>query len=219
VLTSAGAQSEGLAGSLRRLARGLQQQAGVDPLRDLLPALGGQAALVAEPTDGVPFASLIVDGVDEEKATTALLALQKPLLRALGATGGAAPPAFQQREEDGVSVSSVQISATVNLSYAVFDGKLVISTDPAGIEQVRAGGDDLASTGSYDRAVDGLPSEVSALVFLNLEELVGLAAQAGLAEDPLYAALSDDISKISSLGLAVKGSDEELRSELVMATE
>jgi hypothetical protein len=118
-----------------------------------------------------------------------------------------------------VTVSSVEISPTVNLSYAIFDGKLVISTDPAGIEQVRAGGDDLAGTAAYERAVDELPDEVSALVFLNLDEVVGLATQAGLAEDPLYAALSDDISKIASIGLSVKGGDDQLRSELFLALE
>jgi uncharacterized protein DUF3352 len=219
VLASAGAQSQGLAGSLRTLAQRLQKEAGVDPLKDLLPALGGQAALVAEPTDGPPFASLIVEGVDEEKATKALAGLQRPLLRSLGTTGGTAKPTFEQEEQDGVTVSSVQISPTVNLSYAIFDGKLVISTDPAGIEQVRGGGDDLAGTATYERAIDELPDEVSALVFLNLEEVVGLATQAGLAEDPLYAALSDDISKISSLGLSVKGGDDQLRSELFLALE
>ena len=139
LLESAGAQGQGLAGSLRALAQSLQQEAGVDPLQDLLPALGGQAALVAEPTDGVPFASLIVDDVDEEKAAAALAALQKPLLRAVGRRAGTAAPSFEQSEEDGVTVSSLRVSPTVNLSYAVFDGKLVVSTDPAGVAQVRSG--------------------------------------------------------------------------------
>ena len=46
---------------------------------------------------------------------------------------------------------------------------------------------------------------------------LGLAQEAGLAEDPLYASLSEDISHVQSLGLAVRGSDEELRSELFLA--
>ncbi len=108
-LATAGAGAQGLAGSLRPLAQNLQQQAGVDPLKDLLPALGGQAALVAEPTDTAPYASLIVDGVDEEKAGDALASLQQPILRAVG-TGGPQVPQFQSREIDGVAVHSVQIS-------------------------------------------------------------------------------------------------------------
>lgn len=217
-LATAGASAQGLAGSLRALAQTLQQQAGVDPLKDLLPALGGQAALVAEPTDGVPYASLIVDDVDEKKAGNALASLQQPLLRAVG-TGGPQVPAFQSKEIDGVAVHSVQVSPSVDLSYAIFDGKLVISTQPEGIAQVRSNGDSLAGTGAYQAATDRLPDSVSALVFLNLDEVLGLAQQAGLAEDPLYASLSEDISHVQSLGLAVRGSDEQLRSELFLAID
>ena len=215
-LATAGASAQGLAGSLRALAQTLQQQAGVDPLKDLLPALGGQAALVAEPTDSVPYASLIVDDVDEKKAGEALASLQQPILRAVG-TGGPQVPAFQSKEIDGVAVHSVQVSPSVDLSYAIFDGKLVISTQPDGIAQVRSSGDSLAGTGAYQAATGRLPDRVSALVFLNLDEVLRLAQQAGLAEDPLYASLSEDISHVQSLGLAVRGSDEELRSELFLA--
>ncbi len=215
-LATAGSGAQGLAGSLRALAQSLQRQAGVDPLKDLLPALGGQAALVAEPTGSSPYASLIVDGVDEERANDALASLQAPLVRSLG-TGGPQVPSFQTKEVDGVAVHSVQISPSVDLSYAVFDGKLVVSTQPEGIAQVRSSGDNLAGTGAYQAATEHLPDEVSALVFLNLDEVLGLAQQAGLAEDPLYASLSEDISHVQSLGLAVRGSDEELRSELFLA--
>ena len=215
-LATAGAGAQGLAGSLRGLARRLQKEAGVDPLRDLLPALGGQAALVAEPTAAAPYASLIVDDVDEEKAGAALAALQGPLLRALS-SGGSQVPSFRTREVDGVPVHSVQVSPSIDLSYAIFDGKLVISTQPQGISQVRSSGDDLAGTDAFEDATNRLPDRVSALVFLNLDEVLGLAQQAGLAENPLYASLSEDISRIGSLGLAVTGSDDQLQSELFLA--
>jgi Protein of unknown function (DUF3352) len=215
-LATAGSGAQGLAGSLRALAQSLQRQAGVDPLKDLLPALGGQAALVAEPTSSVPYASLIVDGVDETKATDALASLQGPLVHSLG-TRGPQVPSFQSKVVDGVNVHSVQVSPSVDLSYAVFDGKLVISTQPEGIAQVRSSGDDLAGTGAYQAATDHLPDSVSALVFLNLDEVLGLAQRAGLAENPLYASLGEDISHLQSLGLAVRGSDTELRSELFLA--
>jgi len=219
LLESAGAEGQGLAGSLRALAHRLQQEAGVDPFRDLLPALGGEAALVAEPTDGIPYASLIIDDLDEEKASAALTALQRPLLRAIGTRGDAAATRFEQTEEDGVTISSLRISPTVNLSYAVFDGKLVVSTDPAGVVQVRSGAGGLAGSSAFNAATDELPDRVSALVFLNLDELLGLAEQAGLAEDPLYASLSDDISQVRSLGLAVNADDDQLKSELFLATD
>ena len=214
-LATAGASAQGLAGSLRVLAQRLQKEAGVDPLKDLLPALGGQAALVAEPTAAAPYASLIVDGVDEQKAGAALAGLQAPLVRSLGA--GSRVPSFQTQDIDGVTVHSLQISPTVNLSYGIFDGKLVISTQPEGISQVRSSGDDLAGTSAFQDATNQLPDKVSALVFLNLKEVLGLAQRAGLAENPLYASLSEDISRVGSLGLAVRGNDHELQSELFLA--
>jgi hypothetical protein len=210
------AGTEGLASSLRGLAQRLQKQAGVNPLQDLLPALSGQAALVAEPTAATPYATLIVDGVDEKKAGDALAALQGPLLRALVTSEGQLP-SFRTTDVDGVTVHSVQVSPSVDLSYATFDGKLVISTQPQGVSQVRASGDSLAGTGAFQDATDRLPDQVSALVFLNLEEVVGLAQRAGLAENPLYASLSEDISRVGSLGLSVRGSEDELQSELFLA--
>ncbi len=215
-LATAGVGAQGLAGSLRGLAQRLQQEAGVDPLKDLLPALGGQAALIVEPTNAAPYASLIVDGVDEEKAGDALASLQPPLLRSLGTRGGRVP-SVQTREVDGVAVHSLLVSPTINLSYAIFDGKLVVSTQPEGISQVRSSGDDLAGTSAFEDATDRLPDRVSALVFLNLDEVLGLAQRAGLADNPLYASLSEDISRVGSLGLAVNGSDDELQSELFLA--
>ena len=74
------------------------------------------------------------------------------------ATGGPQVPSFQTKEVDGVAVHSVQVSPSVDLSYAVFDGKLVISTQPEGIAQVRSSGDSLAGTGAYE-AADGSPPE------------------------------------------------------------
>jgi hypothetical protein len=216
-LASTSPTAQGIAGSLRALAQRLKRQAGVDPLHDLLPALGGQAALVAEPTGALPYASLIVDGVDEKKATAALASLQQPLLRAAASGGGPQVPSFRSSEVEGVTVHSVQISPVVDLSYAVFDGKLVISTQPQGIAQVRSSGDDLAGTSGWQEATDPLPDRLSALVFLNLEELSGLFQRAGLVENPLYASISQDISHVPSLGLAVRGSNEELRSELFLA--
>lgn len=213
VLTTPGAG--GLATSLRALGQSLQQQAGVDPLKDLLPALGGQAALVAEPTGGVPYASLIVDDVDEKKAGDALASLQGPIVRSLAA-GAPQVPRFQSQEIDGVTVHSIQLSPNVNLSYGLFDGKLVISTQPQGIAQVRSSGGSLAGTGGFQDATDPLPGEVSALVFLNLHEIQGLAQAAGLSQDPLYASISEDISHIRSLGLGVRGGDHELRSTLFL---
>ncbi len=157
--------------------------------------------------------------MDETKANEALAGLQKPLLTALAPEGGGQVPSFKESEVEGVTVRSVQASTTVNLSYAVFDGKLVVSTDPAGIAQVRAGGQTLADSGAYERATDQLPDQVSALVFLNLDELFGQVTRTDLVEDPYFANLSVLFDNASSLGLAVNGEDDLIRSELFLALD
>jgi hypothetical protein len=208
----------GLAGALQGLAAGLDRDAGVNPLRDLLPALDGEAALVAEPTDAVPFASLIVEGVDEAEVTEALAALERPVLRSIE-PGGGRPPRVEETEVEGVPVRSVRLSPAVNLSYALYEGTLVLSTDPAGIAQARSGGESLADSAPYETAVDELPDAVSALVFLNLDELFGQVTRTGLVEDPSFADLTVLFDNASSLGLAVSGEQDKIRTELFLTVD
>jgi hypothetical protein len=216
-LASGGPGAQGLAGALRALGQRLQQEAGVDPVKGLLPALGGQAALVAEPGEAIPYASLIVDNVDEDKANQVLSSLQAPLLKSASASGNQVPT-FQSQERDGITVHSLQLNPGVNLSYATHHGALVISTQPEGITQVFDGGSSLAGTDAYQQATDDLPDRVSALVFLNLDEILRFPpVTQTLAVNPLYASLSEDTSHLQSLAVGVRGSDEELRSEMFLA--
>jgi hypothetical protein len=217
LLQRAGSAQPGLGAALAAFTQRLQAEAKVNPAKDLLPALGGEAALVAEPTASVPYASLIVDGVDEGKARAALARLQGPLVRAIGAPPGSGPvPGFQAVDLDGIAASSLQISPLITLTYAIFDGKLVISTQPAGVEQVAKAGDggSLASSASFEDATLRLPATMSALVFVNLDELLDLAEQLGRIEDPLYASFRDDIRKLHAIAVGVSAGGDELRSRL-----
>jgi hypothetical protein len=216
LLQRAGRAQPGLGAALAAFSQRLQAEAKVNPVKDLLPALGGEAALVAEPTAQVPYASLIVDGVDEAKARAALARLQGPIVRAIGVPPGSGPvPGFQAVDLNGVTASELQISPLITLTYAIFDGKLVISTQPAGIQQVVKGsGGSLDSASAFKNATAPLPATVSALVFVNLDELLDLAEQLGRIEDPLYASFRDDIRKLHAIAVGVNAGDHELHSRL-----
>lgn len=218
LLQRAGGAAPGLASALKSLTGRISAEGKVDLARDLLPALGGQAALVAQPTDGAPFASLIVDDVDEAKAKEVLAQLQGPLARSVGSPPGQPPPAFQPITlHGGVEGSELQVSPTVDLTYAVFDGKLVISTQPAGVEQVAAGsGETLDHAAAFHDATAALPDRVSALLYLNLDELLDLAEKLGQIEDPLYVAFRDDIRKLHAIAVGVDASAHELSSRLLI---
>ena len=111
----------------------------------------------------MPYVSLIADGVDAERAARALAGLQTPVAKALAASGGARVPAFETARVAGVDAQSLLVNPDVNLTYAVFDDRLVIATDPLGVEQARAEGDGLDGVRVASSAVgDGLPEEVSA---------------------------------------------------------
>jgi hypothetical protein len=96
---------------------------------------------------------------------------------------------------------------------------LVVSTDPAGIAQVASGSDRLADTEAYEQATDDLPDQVSALVFLNLDELFGQVTRTDLVEDPFFANLSVLFDNVTSMALAVQGGEQRIDSELFLAID
>lgn len=215
LLQRAASAQPGLAQALTGFTQRLQAQAKVDPTKDLLPALGGQAALVAEPTSGIPYASLIVSGVDESKAKSAMARLQGPILSAAQPPSGQPLAGFTSTKVAGVDASELQVSPAVDLTYAIFDGKLVVSTQPTGIEQVKKGtGERLSTADVFTKATRPLPDELSALAFFNLDELLNLAEALGRVEDPLYASFRDDIRKLHALAVGVTAEASELRSRL-----
>ena len=91
--------------------------------------------------------------------------------------------------------------------------------DPGGVAQVRADADDLAGSGPFERVDDHLPDEVSALVFLNLDELFGQVTRTDLVEDPFFANLSVLFENASALGVAVNGESDRIRSDLFLALD
>ena len=205
-----------LAASFESLSGGLKQEAGPDPLADLLPALRGQAALILDPTNGPPEAILVVDEVDGNRAGQALAALQQPLAKTLGdEKGGTAR--FEKTDHQGTAVYSLEGPSRLGLSYAIEGGRLIISTSKSGVLKILDGDSgSLSSTSAWRSSVSSLSDSPSALLFLDLQELTRLAELAGLAEDPLYAALSDDISNIDSLGVSVDAQPTRLESKIVL---
>jgi hypothetical protein len=105
-------------------------------------------------------------------------------------------------------VRSAGLSPAIDLSYAVFGGGLVISTSPLGVEQAIRGGGDLATTEPYRTALGVGTGGVSALVFLNLEQLIRLAEPRGLAE--IASGFSADLARLKALSLSVRSSSESL---------
>lgn len=222
LLSQASAQAPGIAAGFEDLVERLRRKGDVDLEGDLLGALGDQAAFTLEPAPGtdpsslsgaLPYLQFAADGVDEDAARRALAALQGSLAEA-AAGGDEIPPVFGQEQVAGVETSSLRLSPTVELTYAVFDGLVAIATDPAGVAALIEGEGGLDERDLYRRATDDFPDQVSLLAFLDLGGLVAIGEEAGLAEDPRYATFAGDIRRLDGVGLAVSDQDDVLATDL-----
>jgi Protein of unknown function (DUF3352) len=241
LLSQATAEAPAIAESFEDVGDRLRDAGKVDLERDVLPLLTSQAAVAVEPSEaagggaaeaeggggvgpeigpevapapGIPFVSLIVDDVDTDQATKTLSGLQAPIAKALDPGRSLQAPVFREEEVDGVTARSLRISPTVDLTYAIVDGKLVISTDRAGVEQVASDESSLEDAGGFEAATDGFPDEVSALLYLNVGGLLKLAEAAGLSEDPGYALFAEEFRRLEGLGVAVDRDDEAIDTRI-----
>jgi hypothetical protein len=129
--------------------------------------------------------------------------------RLLESPAGGQVPAIIPRRIAGVDATTLSLSQTLTLTYAAFDGKLVVSTSPAGIRQLRGRGDSLSDNASF--ASGGLRARLdraSSVVFLDLRRLTALVERTGLAATPGYRAIESEIARIG----AVSGVTQSERS-------
>ncbi len=218
LLAQASAQAPGVAAGFEQLVSRLRREGGVDLERDLLDALGGEAALVvgAPPeTAARPYLALIAAGVDEQRARRALAALQSPLAAAVDPGSDLQAPVFGELQVGGVKARSLRISPTVELTTAVFGGLAVIATDPAALRALAADQGRLADAELFRRATDDLGDDAqgSLVGYLDLGELVAIGEQLGLAEDPAYVTFAAELRRLEALGFAVSSSDELLGTD------
>jgi hypothetical protein len=218
LLAQASVQAPGIAAGFARLVARLRRAGGVDVERDLLDALGDEAALVvgtAPGGAGRPYLALVTAGADEGRARRALAALQGPLAAAVDPASDLRAPVFDDVEVGGVQARTLLISPTVELTTAVFGGLALIATDPAALRALAADGGRLAGSERYERATDGLGAadQGSLVCYLDLGDLVALGEQLGLAEDPAYVTFAPEFRRLEALGLAVSSSEELLRTD------
>lgn len=216
LLEQAGAQEPGLAAAVGRLTKRLRSLGDVDLERQLLPSLGGEAALALEPSprggSRTPALIFVGSGIDPALAGQALARLQGPVAKALGSSRQA--PVFGQRRMGEVTAHTLRLSPTIDLTYAIVGKSLVIATNPAGVRAVSVEGPSLDRAALFQQATAGLPGQVAALGYLNLDGLVALGERAGLTSDSAYRTFAPEIRKLKALALAVHASPEELSTDV-----
>ncbi|MDQ6915525.1 MAG: DUF3352 domain-containing protein, partial [Actinomycetota bacterium] len=205
----AGARITGL---LQRAQRDLQKRTGVDLRRDVLPLFQGEVALWLAPATPAPVLTLISATKDEQATREAFAKLQVPLARLLAPPSPNAPsvPAWQERDlGGGVQDFQLRIAPGIELDYAVFDGKLVVSTALAGVGAVKDSKHRLSGDASFQATIGDRPEKVTSLVFLDFSQLLALGERTGLADSRSYLAVRDDLRKVKAVGAAATGSGDE----------
>jgi hypothetical protein len=216
LLRQAAATAPGLVASAKRFEGDVRAR-GVDIEKDLLPALGDEAAAGFAAGPSGPYLTLAFKGVDEQRARSRMAQLQAPLVAALSPARTGQAPSFGTEKLGDTVVNSVRLSPALDIAYAIFGDKLVISTNPAGVRQAVEGDGSLSGSDSYRAATAGASGGTSALVFLNLEGLVKRAVPLGLGQ--ALGGFSADIAKLKALGLSVKSSEESLKTTIFLNIE
>jgi Protein of unknown function (DUF3352) len=211
-LAGGGAGSQ-LTTLLDRAQRDLSRRAGVDLDKDVLPLLQGEVALWLAPSIPAPILTLIASTDDEQRTREAFARLQQPIARLLTAPGSGAV-SWQERDVDGVKAFQLRLGVGIELDYAVFDGKLVVSTSLSGVRAVKERKGSLADNKSFDATLGARPKKVTSLVFLDFSQLLALGERTGLSDSRSYLAVREDLRKVKAVGAAATGGPSESTTEL-----
>jgi hypothetical protein len=121
-------------------------------------------------------------------------------------------------DESATRAALASLPAAVRKSFAtaVWDRKVAVSTDPKGIEAMKAGGEHLTETGQWSKALGNHPESVSSVLFLDFSRLLTLGEQTGLGQSSAYQAAKGDLSKVRAIGAHTSGNDSESTAEIFL---
>ncbi|MGH3023704.1 MAG: DUF3352 domain-containing protein [Gaiellaceae bacterium] len=166
---------------------------------DIAPLFAGEGAVYARHGALIPEVTLVTRIEDEAAALETL----DGLVARLGIYFPFARP--ERTEVDGVEVREIALSAPFKLSYAAFDGLLVVTTSSEGIADLREDEDRLADADAFEEALDraGAPDETSGFAYVDLEEALPLLfglAEAGNEETEEARRYTDPLTSLVAWG-------------------
>jgi uncharacterized protein DUF3352 len=197
----AGGRGSTLARTLVRLrarigpggARALRRA--VRPLRDR------ESALVVTPPAEAPVVSLVVGDTSRRQGGDVLVALQPLFARLLRAPQQGQVPSLEPRRIGGVDTVTLQLLPGLELTYAAFGSRIVVSTSLEGIRRLEGGTASLARSGTFAPGLGDFLARPTSVVFLDLHRLSALVERAGLGTSPEYRSVRPDISRIGTVSV------------------
>ncbi len=136
-------------------------------LGSLAGLLENEAAFYARPQVPVPELTLLVKSPNERRALTQAHEILSGLARTVGGKPG------RRVKQAGVGLRTLSFDGFL-VHYGAFDGKLVVTSGKAAIDELRSNGEKLADDDDYRRALTtaGAPDENNLLMYLNIKRIV-----------------------------------------------
>ena len=137
-------------------------------LDDVIELFRGEAALYVRPLPKGPEYTLVVKVDDEDRANQTL--------DRLTTLAGAASQALPEHPRiEGVLATKLTVAKTT-LYYGVFDGKVVVTTQPSGIRGLVRQGPRLADSPGWQAAADAakLPEETAGIAYADVQRALPL---------------------------------------------
>jgi hypothetical protein len=199
-LASSAGKAISLPRELRSAQSDLERFGGLQALRRLRPLLEKEAALFVSRSAAVPVITLVVNDIDAKESDELLRELQ-PLLARLARRppAGGQVPTLEPTQVAGTPAATLQLSPAVELTYAIFGGRVVITTSPGGIRRVKLGKSHVIDNQLFAPGMRGDLDQVTSVLFLDLEQLLALGEQAGLGDSPDFQQLKTELSPVRTV--------------------
>ena len=163
-------------------------------LDSLYALFGHEVAFYVRRGPGLPEFSLVLEEPDTEQALTTLDRLGVRIAKLANAQLGT-------EQQGGLQVKTLNFGP-VTVRWAGFDGRVLITTSPTGIDDYRSGGDKLADNSTYKDALSaaGAPDQTLGLIYVNVGDAVDLIkGYAGLSGDKLPPDVLENLKPLHSV--------------------
>jgi hypothetical protein len=177
----------------RRALREFQELYGLR-LDKLLTIFRGEVAFYVRPAIPFPQFTLLVSEANDRASLTV-----NELFKALASTEGAKP--CPHATENGIPVRCVDFGE-IDLRAAVVDGKVVVTTGPDPVAEVRSSGTKLPDSEAYKDAVQaaGMPGETAGLLWIDLAKAVPMILGfADASDEPVPRDVRGNLEPLKSL--------------------
>jgi Protein of unknown function (DUF3352) len=217
VVSAIGGNREGEVNELLgRLRSELEKETGGGLQRDLLALFEGEVALVIQPATPAPIFSIVTATEDDGGTRRTLDRLRAPLARLLRPEG---EPELQWDPVDleGTDAWTLRLPNGASVTYAVADGKLILSTTPDGVSRIVDADESIEDADAFDDVLGDRPDRVGTLGFLDFSQLLELGEQTGLNDSRAYLAARDDLRQIRAIGVSSSSSEGESTAEILVS--